>query len=125
MFNVINYKQLTISVIGLLLETIIAAVLAWVATYLLWWLPFIVFPLLLGFGNHQFQPPMSASPNRVLLDFVIMIQQIAWIVVAGFIGYYGFDAWWGAALGAMFGFLGCGIMAPRRWGREVLHEEGI
>ena len=108
--------------VALILETLIAAALAWGSSYLAWWAPLIVFPLIVGFGNHQYQAPMAAAPDRVLFDTLLMLQQIAWIIVAALICYFGFNAWWGALLGIMFGFFGCGIMAPRRWAVEARIE---
>ena len=108
--------------LSLTLATAIGAALAWASSYLAWWAPLIVFPVVLLFAYYQFHAPMPESPYRAIIDFAFMLQQIGWIIVAAIISYRGFGAWWGAILGIIFGILGCGLMAPHRWGEEVRRE---
>lgn len=108
--------------IQLLVETAIAGALAWGSVYLAWWLPLIVLPTVLGIANYQFRPAMAATPHRMMLDFGHMAQQISWIVIAAVICYRHWNAWWGAVLGGVIGYLGCGFMAPRRWESESRAE---
>lgn len=97
----------------------LAALLAYLAAWLGWWVPLLVFPLVLGFSPTQNAREMSPTRNRALLDFLLMLLQIGWIIGAAIICYSHFETWWGALIGVLLGFMGASWAAPRRWATEI------
>ncbi len=105
-------------------QVIIAGVIAYLSSYITWWLPLPVFPITLRVfltGKGNIDPIYHREYNYQrdwLFDQIIIVQTLAWTIISAMICYRGFHAWWGALIGVFIGINGCGLTVPRRWARE-------
>lgn len=109
--------------ISLILEVVIAVILSSFAYSYKWWLPIIVFPIVISFGNSVNSKEALAKNNeRRILDGIIMITHVAFIITQSIIFYNNIGKWYGAIIGAVIAFLLRGFMTPKRWANELILE---
>lgn len=102
--------------IALIIEIIISVVLSIISYNYKWWLPVIVFPIILGFGNTMISAePLRENNERRILDGIIMITQVSFIIGQSIIFYNNIGKWYGGVIGFVIAFLLRGFMTPKRW----------
>ncbi len=110
--------------ISLILEVVIAVILSIFSYSYKWWLPVIIFPIVISFGNSvDSKEALEKNNERRILDVIIMITHISFIIVQSIIFYNNIGKWYGAVIGAVIAFLLRGFMTPKRWVNELISEK--
>lgn len=130
-----------------ILQVLLSGVLAYFSSKLIWWLPLIIFPIMLKifiYCKGQVDPVyydcfyeksddsdsearkwgVDNDPYYILFDSFIMLVYLSWILVSSIICYKSFLSWWGILIGLIVGIVGCTVTIPLRWHRARItwHE---
>lgn len=108
-------------IITFILQIALAGVAAYFSRAVSWWLPLLVFPLLLrlflsakGHVDYLYYEEYNFQ-HDCLFDTIILFQIIIWAVICAVLCYRGFDAWWGIPVGFLIGVSAGGLTCPRGW----------
>lgn len=104
--------------IALILEIIIGFIISYFAYTWHWWIPTIIFPIIISIGNEQYSQPMVLSNYRRILDSIIMLTSTVYLISQIIIIHSNIGHWYGWVIGTVVGFIGMLFMFPKRWAAE-------
>ena len=106
--------------IAFILQSLIASGLSAAAYFWMWWLPIVVFPLVMRAGRYMRESPMSQpTKGRVVLDALLCLFVFLHLGCSVALFQIHIGHWYGWLLGWLAGVCLAALMVPRRWGREV------